>query len=155
MNEENIGFQPDSEDSEKRRSRRRQVLKRAQLIFGFGSSSVDCLILDESAHGLQVETAVMMEFPEKLRVRFSDGAIHRVNRLWTAGNRLGLAFVDKQLYDEVASRERKTIQMALKAQGFPAAMQLLRERNFFNDTELQKAAEAAEFALAKLSAMLD
>ncbi len=139
---------------ERRRARRHRVLKRGQLIFGFGGSVIDCLILDESGTGVQTETAVMIEFPERLQLRYGGNAVRDVTRLWAVGTRAGLGFLGNG--DEEAERQcREAAGAALRSQGLPAAMRLLREQGFCRSAELQQAAEAAELALARLNALLE
>lgn len=140
--------------SERRQARRHSVLKRGQLIFGFGGSTIDCLILDESEAGVQAETAVMIEFPERLQLRYGGGAIRDVTRLWAVGTRAGLGFLEAR-GDEALRQCRKAAAVALRSQGLPAAMRLLREQGFCGSAELQQAAEAAELALARLNTLLE
>ena len=126
---------------EKRRARRRQVLKRGQLVFGFGGSTVDCLIIDETTFGVQLETSVMTDLPDNVRVRFVGGATFDALRRWATGNRVGLEFMGSQIYDEVALRRRKAVAVALKNQGVNIAVHMLRDEEFFKNDELRSAAE--------------
>jgi hypothetical protein len=141
--------------AELRRTRRRQVLKRGQVIFGIGDSTIDCLILDEAASGVQLETAVITQFPEQLRLRFSDGATYAARRQWSAGSKIGLEFVGSRLYDEATLNKRKAAREVLKTHGVHAAVKRLQELDFFKDPALREAAEAAELAFARLNALLE
>jgi hypothetical protein len=141
--------------TELRRARRRRVLKRAQLIFGFAGSTIDCLVLDESRLGVQLETEVMVQFPEQFRIRFADGATYVARRQWSTGNRAGLEFLGARLYDEETLEHRKAVGAALKAQGVHVAVRMLRDMNYLKSEELREAAEAVELALARLNAMLE
>lgn len=138
----------------KRRTRRQQVLKRGQIIFGFLGSTIDCLVIDHSPFGARLETPVMTEVPEQLRIRFA-GETHDAICRWSAGNRLGLEFVGPKVLDEETLRRRRAIRQALRSQGVPAAARMLRDAAFFNNPELQQAAEAAEAAFTRLSDLLD
>jgi len=141
--------------AEYRRSRRRQVLKRAQLIVGVAGSTIDCLVLDESPFGVQLETPAMTHLPEHLRIRFADGAIYDAVRSWSAGNKIGLEYVSSQIYDEATLRQRKAVRLALKTHALHVVVQMLRDHEFFKDDDLREAADAAELALARLSGLLE
>jgi hypothetical protein len=141
--------------AELRRARRRRVLKRAQLIFGFAGSTIDCLVLDESRLGIQLETEGMVQFPEQMRIRFADGAIYVARRQWSTGNRAGLEFLGTRIYDEESQQHRIAVKAALKQQGVHVAVRMLRDVNYLKNEELREAAEAAELAFARLNAMLE
>lgn len=140
---------------ERRRSRRRRVLKRAQLIFGLAGSTIDCLVLDETAFGVQLETPVMSHFPDKLQIRFAGGGIYDAQRLWSTGTKLGLKYVGSRIYDEESLRQRKAVRLALKTQSIAAALHMLRDMDFFKSEALREASVAAELAVMRLSEMLD
>jgi hypothetical protein len=153
--EETESVQSAEETAEQRRLRRRRVLKRAQLIFGISGSTIDCLVLDESRFGVQLETPLMTPLPDHLRIRFANGAIYDAMRSWSAGNKLGLEYVGSQIYDEATLRQRKAVRLTLKTQGLQVALHMLRDFEFFKDDDLRQAAEAAELALSRLSGLLD
>ncbi len=138
-----------------RRSRRQQVLKRAQLIFGVAGSTIDCLVLDESPFGVQLETPVMTQVPEHLRIRFASGAVYDAVLSWSAGNKLGLKYIGTQIFDETTLRQRKAVRLALRTHALHVPLQMLRDQEFFKDDDLREAAEAADKALARLSALLE
>ncbi len=140
---------------DQRRAQRRQVLKRAQLIFGHGGCTIDCLVLDESPLGVRVETPVMTDIPEYLLIRFSGGGTFNAARHWSAGTRLGLEFIGSRIYDDETLRLRKAARLALQMQGVPAAVHLLRDAEFFKNEDLREAAESAERALARLNLLLE
>lgn len=140
---------------EHRRTRRRHVLKRGQLIFGHADSTIDCLVLDESSRGAGLETPLMTDFPERLRIRFAGGVTYDALRRWSAGNRLGVEFVSSRMDDDESLRLLAAVRQALATQGLQAAIRLLQEVNFLKNDELRDAAAAAETALARLSALLE
>jgi hypothetical protein len=140
---------------EHRRARRRQVLKRGQLIFGHAGSTIDCLVLDESPHGVGLETPLMTDFPEHLRIRFAGGVTYDALRRWSAGNRLGVEFVSSRMDDEESLRLLAAVRQALKTKGVHAAIRMMQEADFLKNDELRDAAAAAETALARLSALLE
>jgi hypothetical protein len=137
-----------SKTADNRRARRRQVLKRAQLILGSSGSTIDCLVLNESEFGVNLETSVMSQVPERLRVRFADGATREARRLWARGNQLGLEFEGRRITKPDAA-------LALQTRGMQAAVAKLRELEVFEGDDLRAAAEAAELALARLTALLE
>ncbi len=140
---------------ERRRGRRRRVLKRAQLIFGQAGSTIDCLVLDETPFGVQLETPVMTLVPEHLRIRFAGGETFNAIRLWSIGNRIGLNYVGSRIYDEESLRQRKAVRLTLETQGLPEAVQMLRDLEYFRSDDLRDAAKALELALERLSALLE
>jgi hypothetical protein len=131
------------------------VLKRGQLIFGHADSTIDCLVLDESSRGAGLETPLMTDFPERLRIRFAGGVTYDALRRWSAGNRLGVEFVSSRMDDDESLRLLAAVRQALATQGLQAAIRLLQEVNFLKNDELRDAAAAAETALARLSALLE
>ena len=139
---------------ELRRARRQQVLKRAQLGFGFLGSTIDCLIIDESPFGVLSETPVMTQVPEHVKLRLASGATFDALRRWTAGNKIGFEFIGSQIHDEATLRQRMVIDGVLRKQGLHAAAFLLRDAKFFNNVELEIAAEAAMVALSRLQSLL-
>jgi hypothetical protein len=141
--------------AEKRRVKRQQVLKRGQLIFGLGGSTIDCLIIDESSYGILVETPLMTDLPEQLRITVAGGATFDAVRRWSMGNKLGLEFILPERRDSAVLRKRLAIRLALKNQNVHTAVLMLRDVNFFEDEELRVMAEAAEASVAWLSSMLE
>jgi hypothetical protein len=139
---------------EHRRTKRQQVLKRAQLIFGYSGSVIDCLIIDESPFGVLLETPVMTVVPETVKIRFVGGATFDALRRWATGNKIGLEFMGSQIFDDASRQQRRSIDAVLKKQGVNAAVFMLREARFFNNSELQSAAEDAEITLARLESLL-
>ena len=143
------------ETVERRRIKRQQVLKRGQLVFGFNGSIIDCLIMNESRYGVQVEVPVMTAMPEHVKLKFVGGASIDALCRWSQGNRIGLEFLGSQIYDETALRRRRTIAVALRNQGVNTAVIMLRDIQYFNNQELQSLAEAAEIAVARLASHLE
>lgn len=138
-----------------RRSRRRQVLKTGQIILGFAGSTIDCLIVDETSQGVGIETAVMTDLPERLRLKIAGGAAFDAIRRWSIGSRVGVEFVGPKIPGDAASRQKKDVLMALKSQGAQAAALMLRDLDYFKDADLRTAMEEAEAAYQRLAAMLE
>jgi len=140
---------------EKRRVKRQQVLKRGQLLYGFADAAIDCLIIDESSYGMLIETPLMTDLPERLRIRVAGGPTFDAVRRWSMGNKVGIEFLQPERRDSAMLRKRIAIKLALKNQNIRFAAAMLREVDFFDDEDLRAAAEAAESATAWLGALLD
>lgn len=83
-----------SDADNRRRERRSRAFKSGKLIYGgFNAAVVDCLIIEMSDTGARVETSVMMNVPETLALRFSDGTERQVRRSWARGNEIGFEFL--------------------------------------------------------------
>jgi hypothetical protein len=142
---------PDSEDS-KRLAARETVLKSGQIVFR--DIVIDCVILDISGEGARVRTAVMVPIPEQVTLRLRGGAVLPAVRRWARGTEIGLAFSGSVSLNEERSQEALVIRKVLQEKGLDEALRRLRVVNFFDDPELQEAAEQAEAARAKLEAVL-
>ncbi len=140
--------------TEQRRSKRKRVIKRGQVSFGFSGSTVDCLIIDESSYGVMVETAVPMAVPEQVTIIIDGRATFPAIRRWSMGNRLGLEFIGPQVHDRATVERLRMIDNVLQKDGLEPALALLRAAQFYDDKKLQSAAEAAEAAVQQLQAML-
>ena len=141
----------DSEDT-KRLAARETVLKSGQIVFR--DIVVDCVILDISAEGARVRTAVMVPVPERVTLRLRGGAMCPAVRRWARGTEIGLAFSGSVSLAQERAQEALMICKALQDEGLGEALRRLRAVNFFDDPELQDAAEEAEAAKAKLEAAL-
>jgi hypothetical protein len=81
---------------DRRQETRPRAIKSGKMMFGFFSPTViDCLVLEVSDAGARVETAVMVQVPERLTLRLNDGTKLRARRVWARGNQIGLAFPGK------------------------------------------------------------
>jgi hypothetical protein len=142
---------PDSEDS-KRLAARETVLKSGQIVFR--DIVIDCVILDISAECARVRTAVMVPIPEQVTLRVRGGAVLPAVHRWARGTEIGLAFSGSVSLNEERTQEALVIRKVLQEKGLDEALRRLRVVNFFDDPELEEAAEAAEAARAKLEAVL-
>jgi hypothetical protein len=82
----------------RRRDRRSRMFKTGWLIYGgFSPTVVDCLIIEMSEGGARVETGVMLQVPEILRLRMNDEnkTEHRLRRAWARGHEIGLEFLSE------------------------------------------------------------
>ncbi len=138
----------------KRRVKRRSVIKSGQLIFGLSGSTVDCEILDESSYGFLVETNIIVQVPDQLTIKVDNGAQFHVIRRWAIGMKIGLELVGPQVIDKPTQVRMQSILTILEAQGLPAALEILRAQQFFHNAILRQAAEDAGSAIAKLQTIL-
>ncbi len=139
---------------EPRRAKRTRVFKSGKIIFGFSDSTVDCLILDKSPHGVQVETTVPMTVPEEVKFKIVGGGTYHAIRRWTRGNSIGFEFVGSRIHDDVTLAKMRAIKDVLETRGVAMAVHSLRSEKFFDNIELQRAAEEAEAAVSRLNALL-
>jgi hypothetical protein len=85
---------PPMSPADRRNAKRLRALRSAKLIYGvFGSTIIDCLLIEMSETGARVETAVMTQVPEVLSLRLSDNTERQVRQRWASGNEIGLEFI--------------------------------------------------------------
>jgi hypothetical protein len=145
---------PENGMIEHRRAERQRVLKMAELVFGTHGTPIECLIIDESRHGVMLETLEATAVPERVKIRFIGGPTFAALRRWARGNKVGLEFAGLFTEDEATKRQVRAIKTVLKDIGVHAAVQMLREFDFFENSQLQTAAEEAEIAIARLESAL-
>ena len=139
---------------ERRRDRRKPVIKSAKIIFNELGSVLNCYVLDESSGGVQVDLGAIVDLPDDLTIQFGTGATYLARRCWTAGTKVGLEFTSGQLVNEETSTRMRKIAELLHAQGLAAAVRTLRAARFFDHEELRRAATEAEAAMARFMTML-
>lgn len=139
---------------DQRRTKRQPVLKMAELVFGFPGMHIECQVIDESRFGVMLETPVVADVPERLKIRFVGGPTFAALRRWAIGNKVGLEFVGLFLEDEATMGQVRAVRTVLREVGVHAAVQMLRERDFFQSSQLRSAAEEAEIAIARLESAL-
>jgi hypothetical protein len=145
----------DSGMTDKRRAERQRVLKMAQLVYGIPGTPIECLVIDESRLGVMLETLELADVPERVKIRFIGGPTFAALRRWASGNKIGLEFAGLFPEDEATKRQVGAIKKVLKDIGVHAAVQMLREFDFFENAQLQTAAEDAEIAIARLESALN
>jgi hypothetical protein len=80
--------------TEARRSERLKSLLRAKIIFNGGSSSIECLIRNVSAHGMRLEIAESLAVPGEFDLEVPHkGRIYRTRLVWRGEGMIGVAFV--------------------------------------------------------------
>jgi hypothetical protein len=105
---------------ENRRSERLKSLLRARIIFNGGSSTIDCVIKNVSAHGMRLEVADGLSIPGEFDLEVPHkGRTYRARLVWRGGGTIGVAFVPANAEpvradDELRRLERENA--ALRAQ---------------------------------------
>lgn len=144
----------EADAAERRRARRKPVIKSAKIIINQAGSVINCFVLDESSGGVQVDLGTMLELPDDLTIQFGNGATYLARRCWSAGTRVGLQFTSAQLVSEDTAGRMRKIAELLHDQGLGAAVSTLRAARFFDHAELRHAAEEAEAATLRFEMML-
>lgn len=89
-----IDQNPKAEIIDRRQKSRGRTFKVGKLIFGGAHPVViDCLVIEMSARGARVETAVMIQVPDRLTLRLVDSTEFPARRAWAIGNKIGLEFL--------------------------------------------------------------
>lgn len=139
---------------DQRRARRQRVSKMAELVCTLLGTPIECEVIDETRFGVMLETPVRTDVPERVEIRFVGGPTFAALRRWANGNKVGLEFVGLFIEDEATMGQVRMIRTVLKEVGVHAAVQMLRERDFFQSSQLRSAAEEAEIAIARLESAL-
>ncbi len=139
---------------EQRRVKRHRVSKMAELEFDFPGMRVACQVIDESRLGVMLETPAVTPVPERMQIRFVNGPSFAALRRWAVGNKIGLEFIGLFAEDEATLGQVRAIRTVLREVGVHAAVRMLRERDFFQSSQLRTAAEEAELAIARLESAL-
>jgi hypothetical protein len=140
------------EQGGKRQKPRESVLQRGQLIFR--DSVIDCVVLDISAEGARVRTAVVVQIPDRVTLKVRGGAVLPAVQRWARGTEIGLAFAGQLSLTDERTQEARMIGRTLHEDGLAEALRRLRAANFFDDPELREMAEEAEAAKNRLEAAL-
>lgn len=84
-------------DTQGRRSvERRKCYLNGRLIFNGGNSSLSAVVRNESPQGARLDSAGLSILPETFDLLINRGGRetrHRARRVWTGGERIGVAFV--------------------------------------------------------------
>ncbi|GAC1547481.1 MAG: hypothetical protein NVS2B5_00380 [Beijerinckiaceae bacterium] len=79
---------------ESRKSERLKSLLRARIIFNGGSSTIDCLIKNVSAHGMRLELHDSLSVPGEFDLEVPHkGRVYRTRLVWRGDGLIGIAFV--------------------------------------------------------------
>jgi hypothetical protein len=77
-----------------RRSERLKSLLRAKIIFNSGSSTIECLIRNVSAHGMRLEIGETLSIPGEFDLEVPQkGRTYRARLVWRGEGMIGVAFV--------------------------------------------------------------
>jgi hypothetical protein len=140
--------------SERRRTSRRGLLQRGQIVAG--ASIYDCFILDGNDTGVRVQMATPVSLPERVAIRLPDGTMATATHRWSRGTESGFAFDELQAplpAPVVDLTTRATAICAALHEGrFDSALRQLRAARYLDDDGLRGAAEEAEAACARLAA---
>jgi hypothetical protein len=96
--------------ADRRQDPRRPASRRAELLAANNAQGVDCVILDESDGGVQIETAEPLDLPEQIIIKFSPHSSQLVRRCWAKGTRAGYQYIDI-----VPASRRKPLDMPASA----------------------------------------
>ena len=129
-----------SNSSEKRQAKRKRVLRTGKIIFGPCDIVIDCLILDESPHGLLTETSFPSDVPEQVKIKVMGGGTFHATQRWTRGSFIGFEIIGPRIDDNATLVN--------------LAVQSLRRARFFDNDELRSAAEQVEASIARLELLL-
>ena len=137
---------------EKRDAERQAVLKTAKI--EWGSSVVDCLVLEQSITGVRVSMSMPMDVPEQVIIHLRGGAVRPATRRWARGTEIGFEFGGIAKLDAIAANDVVTILVKLRETGLNEIIARLSEARFFDDTELGSVALAAQAAIQRLEGAL-
>ncbi len=148
-----------SEDDElyamdRRQGMRAMVIRSAKLVCGPGQGIYDCLVLEQSDSGVQVDLGAVVELPEVLTIQLAGGAAYLARRVWASGTRAGLQLEGAQLLSEQTAKRMKKFSELMDSQGLLTAVATLRAARFLEHGELQRLAETAERAYLALERFL-
>jgi hypothetical protein len=138
---------------DKRRERRHAVIKRAKIVFG--GSIIDCLVVDVSTCGARVCTSALVLVPELVVLRFSGGSAFIAHRRWSRGMEMGFMFEGPAPLTEHAASVASQAFEALPSHALEEPIRILRDARFFDDPELDRAAEQLEDAYARFKTILE
>jgi hypothetical protein len=81
---------------ERREHLRSHVLRRGQVVFRNGYTSMDCVLLDLSVGGAQIRVDNWLTLPQRFEVRIKGGPRHMVEVRHRNLERTGVRFVGPQ-----------------------------------------------------------
>ena len=81
------------EAPDRRRSRRRRVIKGALIVFPGSFSTITCLILDESDSGARLRPTDTLSCPKQFILKPSMGAERDCEVAWRRGTDLGVRYL--------------------------------------------------------------
>jgi len=137
---------------EKRDAKRQSVLKTAKI--EWGSSVVDCLVLQQSVTGVRVSMSVPTDVPEQVMIRLRGGTLRPATRRWARGIEIGLEFGGIAKLEATAANDALAVLVDLRQTGLNDIIARLAEARFFDDAELGSMALAAQAAVQRLESAL-
>src|SRR3954453_5076738 len=105
---------------EARQSDRLKSLLRARIVFNAGSSTIECLIRNISAHGMRLELAESLAVPGEFDLEVPHkGRTYRTRLIWRGRGMIGVAYVPPEAEPMRADNELQRLEQenaALRAQ---------------------------------------
>jgi hypothetical protein len=124
----------------------------AELVFG--TSALDCTVLDRSTNGARVRLNSAAVVPEQLVLRFERGDAFVARRLWTLREQIGLLFDSSSPLNQGSAPVALAAFEALPVNGLDDALHILRVAGFLDNVALSEAAREAEAAYARFRDVL-
>jgi hypothetical protein len=136
----------------RRREGRYRVIKGAKIVFG--STVIDCIVLNISKGGACIKTLADVAVPEHVILSFPNGGSFSAHRRWAKDREIGfllngpspLSAQDRLL--AIAARDALSISPPQRP------ISTLRAAGFFDDPALAAAADEAEAAYNRLLGLL-
>jgi hypothetical protein len=139
---------------ERRKHPRVRVLKAAKIILNDGNVVYDCLVMDESPEGVFVDMGALVALPPEVTIRFASGATFSAVRRWNSGTKFGFEYSGKQIISHETARRMQAVSQILTNHGLPAAVNVLRLAQYFDNPELRRLATEAAAAHVKFESAL-
>ncbi len=141
--------------AERRQLGRQPAFKSAEIIFGPDQQVHRGIVLDESTDGVLLDLGKIVEVPSAVMFRYSHGPlIYAINR-WSAKTEIGLQFIDHETMPHGKLSSLEDVMNILDRQGPEAVFQILRDKRFFENDQVKKAAEDAVAASFRLKSALN
>lgn len=140
---------------EHRSSRRERRLKAAKLVFNNDQSVIDCVLRDLSATGARVRLNGIIDAPEQLVLKVSDGITYSADVMWYRNNELGLRFhgeVKLELVGKLTSVQ--SVLDEAKALPVVGLLRTLSNYHDFSDDDLKEAREELSSAHERIIELL-
>ena len=79
---------------DRRKAKRRRVLRRGQIVFRKGHSVIDCILLDLSDGGARLRAPGLIAIPERFELRIENGPSYEVAVAFRNFEVAGVRFLD-------------------------------------------------------------
>ncbi len=122
-----------AEFTERRRNTRKRVLQKAQISFGFSGSTIDCLVSNEAAFGVLIETAAPMTLPNDIMLRVNNGDMRPAVVRWTLGTKIGVEF---QKNSNICEQKVVSQRAAIDLENIKIRISMLKDEPFCHKPEI-------------------